>query len=1324
MSLTRAAAPVDGVEFFESRIRPVLAQDCYECHRTGGKQKGGLALDHRAALRAGGDSGPVVVPGDPEASLLLQAIRHDRDDLAMPKAGAKLDPAVIADFATWIRLGAPDPREEPPSAGQLAADTEWPAVRRRRMSWWSFQPVVKPDLADFPAAFGSAHPVDRLLAPRQSAAGLVPAPRATPEVLLRRLSFALRGLPPAPDEVAAFAADAGPGAYAARVDAFLASPRFGERWARHWMDWVRYADSHGSEGDAPIPNAWRYRDYLIRALNADVPYDQLVREHLAGDLLARPRLNPGLGLNESKLGVAQLRMVLHGFAPTDALEELVRFTDDQINVVSKAFLGLTVSCARCHDHKFDPVSQRDFTAWYGIFSSTAPAMLAVDAPDPAEPARRAELSRIKRELRSALAAAWAEDAAGLAGILREPPPDLRPALAAAKDPGSFLHALVQPPAAVTAWRGRHAAVADQRAARPGRRWDLTRAEDLGQWLRDGPGALAPARPGDFAVAASGDRVVSGIYPAGLYSHLLSTKDRAVVLSPKVRLEGRHDLWLRLMGEGGAFARFVVQNYPREGVIYPVTKIVGAQRQWARHALEYWDGDRIHVELSTAADQPVLADVNAARSWFGISEVVIAPVGTPAPLDGWEFAAPILAALGAVEAPDHAALADAIAVAARAAVRAWADDAADDGQAGLLDQLLRAGLLRNRPAVLPAAQPILHAYRTVEEALRVPTRAPGVLETGAVDQPLFARGNHKQPGEIVPRHFLEAWSAAPYDASHSGRLALAEDIVRPENPLAARVIVNRVWHHLFGRGLVATPDNFGRLGQAPSHPELLDYLASWFVENRWSIKALVRLIVTSEAWQRASEPPAGAREKDPDNLLLARGNVRRLEAEAVRDALLDVSGELRADEMNGPPVTGRAPRRSVYLRVKRNDLDPFLAAFDAPVPSGTVGRRDVTNVPAQSLTLLNDPFVRDLAGRWAARVEAAHAEPGPRIDAMYRGALARPPTEVERRNALGFVERAKEEQAAAVRERAEAAAAVERVSARLAELESAATARVRAGRAAAGPAPALPVPLAAWDFRSGPEDSRGTLHGRLLGEARIDGGALLLDGKTAHVATVPLERELRARTLAAWVRLARLDQKGGGVMTVQTLDGAVFDAIVFAEREPRRWLAGSNNGVRSRSFGGLAEEGAAEAFVHLALTYAEDGTITAYRNGQPYGSAYQAGPLVTFPAGQAQVLFGNRHGSPGGNRLLAGQIRGARLYDRALTPEEVAALAAAEPRAVTAAELVAVLTPDEAESRTRWQAELAVGRARREALERRAGLATPWAELAHALFNVKEFIFIR
>ena len=380
----RAAEPAD-IEFFEAKIRPVLVEHCYACHNSAKTAKGGLALDDRASTLKGGSEGVIAVAGKPEKSRLIAVLKHELDGKAMPKNGPKLDKAVIADFEKWVRLGMPDPRDKPPTAEELTKATSWETTLEVRKKWWSFQPIRNPVPPD---SKWSDHPVDRFVGSKLTEHKLEPGASADETTLIRRLYFTLIGLPPTPAEMEKWTLRLKTaGGYIELVERLLGSPHFGEHWARHWMDWTRYADSHGSEGDPDIAGAWHYRDYLIRALNADVPYDQLVREHVAGDLLKAPRIDKRLELNESAIGPAHWRMVFHGFAPTDALEEKVRFIDDQINTFSKAFLGLTVSCARCHDHKFDAISHKDYYALFGVLASNRPGRAAVRSrgtgPDPA-----------------------------------------------------------------------------------------------------------------------------------------------------------------------------------------------------------------------------------------------------------------------------------------------------------------------------------------------------------------------------------------------------------------------------------------------------------------------------------------------------------------------------------------------------------------------------------------------------------------------------------------------------------------------------------------------------------------------------------------------------------------------------------------------------------------------------------------------------------------------------------------------------------------------------------------------------------------------------
>lgn len=377
-------------------------------------------MDFRDGPLKGGDSGPALIPGNATKSLLIQSIRHEASDSKMPKDRPQLPDAVIADFVTWVNQGAVDPRDQRPtaSASTPTDNVGWAATLKARKDWWSFQPVQKPAVPKVRNDVWSEHPVDRFLLAKMEERGLRPSPAASRKSLLRRVTFALTGLPPTVDEIEDFRRDASPDAYEKRVDRLLDSPRFGERWARYWMDLVRYCESHGSQGDPELPMAWRYRDYLIRAFNGDVPYDQFVREHIAGDLLPSPRLNHAEGLNESMLGPAHLRMVEFGYVPVDALDDQVKVVDNQIDVFSKAFLGLTVSCARCHDHKFDPISQKDFYALYGIFASSRPGQVVVDDPTLLR-TNRSELAELKTEIRKSLCDAWSAAAAGLGTELIE-----------------------------------------------------------------------------------------------------------------------------------------------------------------------------------------------------------------------------------------------------------------------------------------------------------------------------------------------------------------------------------------------------------------------------------------------------------------------------------------------------------------------------------------------------------------------------------------------------------------------------------------------------------------------------------------------------------------------------------------------------------------------------------------------------------------------------------------------------------------------------------------------------------------------------------------
>lgn len=1326
-------------EFFESRIRPVLVAQCYECHNSE-TAEGGLAVDHRQALLAGGENGAVIVPGNPQESRLLAILRHEIEGLEMPQGAPKLDDRTVADFERWIANGAADPRDAPPSSDELATATSWDAILEKRKSWWSFQPIGNPPIPAVDAGAWSNHPIDRFVLARLSSSGLQPGSRAEPHALVRRLFFVLIGLPPTPNEAEQWSAIVtGHDGYEQLVDHMLDRPEFGERWARHWMDWIRYAESHGSEGDPEIDNAWHYRDYLIRALNDDVPYDQLVREHIAGDLLERPRIDGPSGINESLIGPAHWRMVFHGFAPTDALDEKVRFIDDQINTFSKAFLGLTISCARCHDHKFDAISQRDYYALFGILGSCRPGRVAIET-DEVLHQNRDRLAELKPRIREALADDWLQPAGTLHTRLlngsgtpsdgADPHDVLHPWFQVQRDVEGGMEFRAAWQRRVDAWKA--AAARRVEASQDGavRVWNLGEAADNGRWFSTGTGlSNTPNAAGEFAVAVEGDEAVTGIYPSGVYSHALSTKHAARLESEDVELDGAYQLWLQVIGDGGAMARYVVQDYPRSGTVYPVTGLAPTW-SWQTYDLTYWDGDTIHIELSTAMDAPLLVQ-NRPRSWFGIRQAMLVPHGQAGPpADTQEHLDPIFQAAAQSPPDSFDELAACWSEAMVQALDAWKAGTIDDAQASFLGQSLRQGLLPNRLHELRQARPLVEEYRLLEAEIAVPTRVPGLAETVAQDHPLYHRGDHRQPTEVVPRRFLEAVDATPYDTPLSGRLQLADDLLRDDNPLTRRVIVNRLWHHLFGQGIVRTPDNFGSLGQLPTHPDLLDWLATRFVEDDWSLKRMIRFIVTSKTWQLDSRASTTARQVDPENRLLSHAPVRRLEAEAIRDTLLQVCGDLQRD-LFGKSVPHSSNRRSVYVEVKRNALTPFLRVFDFPEPFTATGRRDATNVPAQALAMLNDEFVAARAAAWTKRLlrDSELGTDEQRLQQMFLAAFGRPAEATELDRLASYLNATRQRYRRLAGELADLRQQIERrrdaiqgamapIRERL--LNADAVARAQAQEDA-------PAPIARWEFDRDFDDVVGGLPGTARDGAHLENGALVLDGRHGHVVTEPLKRALREKTLEAWVQLGTLDQRGGGVMTVQSRDGAIFDAIVFAEQSPRQWLAGSDHFRRTRPFDGIEESEAADRPVHVAVVYHADGRIVGYRDGRPYGAAFSSEGPVEFKPQEAIVSFGVRHLPPTGNRLLNGRIFQAHLYDRALTDVEIAATSRLAGNFVTEEQVKAALPAEQRAEVERYEHEIAHLEAQIDALEPLPASLDEqavWTDLAQALFGFKEFIYIK
>lgn len=1307
------------LEFFEHRIRPILIESCYSCHSTHGKQKGGVALDDRSGIRSESSEGIIVVPGKPAQSILLKVLRHELEGLEMPKDDARATDAVIADFKKWIEDGAIDPRDKPPSQDDLEVATGWSAKLAKRRQWWSLKPIT--NTAPPPDEGWSPHAVDRFIADAQRQRGLQRADPAGKRSILRRLSYALTGLPPSTDELQRFAQDSRTNAHERAVDRLLASPRFGEHWARHWMDVVRYADSHGSEGDPAIPYAHQYRDYLIRAFNQDVPYDQLVREHIAGDLLKDPRINEELGINESTLGTAHWRFVFHGYLPTEPLEEKVRFIDDQINVLGKAFLGQTISCARCHDHKFDAISQADYYALYGVFASCRPGIH--DANTKAVQAKNAaSLLDLKESLRERVGSAWQRYAA------TELPRQL--AIRRQEDaadpvddhPAKWLHTIDQRVAAGAAFDDAVRDVLQANETQPA--LPSTHMESLGPtvqspWFAHGFGLQAGQSPaGSFVVDLSGDEVVRKIYPSGAYTHLTSTRHRGILQSRRFQIREDQTAWALVTGQQ-AQLRCVIQDYPRSGLTYSRNNLNHDQWKWQRIDLSYWRGDAAHVELTTSKDAPIEVG-NDDRSFFGIREVRLQPKSWPAPKTSADPFR-ILSAIRAAPSVDRSKIIELLTQRITSAIQHWISNSCSDADALLLTACLQHNLLPNKPAQIKGTTQLLTTYRELEAEIPIPTRIPGLLEAHATDHPLFERGDPKQPGKIVPRGFLEVLSGTRYAGQQSGRRLLAEDLTRPDNPLTARVMVNRIWHHLFGLGLVATPDNFGKLGAEPSHPELLDHLAARFMANGWSIKDTIRYLVTSKTWCLSSRAPPTSATDDPESKWLTHARVRRLTAEALRDSLFASAGTLQS-KMFGNTFRANAmtPRRSVYIRSRRNDMDTFLAAFDAPTPFAPVGARLVTNVPAQSLAMLNSPLVWNLAENWA-RQTAEIRDDTLRIRQMFETATARPPTDQESTAILTYIKATTKLQSTqqASHQAAAAALADARASrdAILQPLRQSLTDRQKAKGDTNGPSP-----IAAWDFQQSIKDQIGDLHGKLHGSARLDQDGLMLDGD-GWFSTDAINSKLTAKTLEAWVQLDTQQQRGGGVVTLQDLSGTVFDSIVYGERQPGRWISGSDNFQRTQDVGGKAQtDRILDVPVHIAITYAADGTISIYCDGRAYGSLYRS-QLTHYHAGDAQVLVGLRHGKSAGGRTLQGHVVTARLYDRALTPAEVRASSTGTVF-VSDRDVIAELSDDQRDQLTALDNAVAIAQRQLDQQDQATIDKSPWVLTAHAIFNLKEFQYLR
>lgn len=1042
------------IEFFEKEVRPLLVTHCYQCHSADKKQKGGLLLDSREGLLTGGDNGPALVPGKPDDSRLVDAIRYNNADLRMPPKG-KLKDEEITVLTKWVGSGATWPASQKPAT---SAGSKSEFNLKERAKYWSFQPLgnVKPPAVkrtDWPTTDS-----DRFILAALEAKGLNPAPPTDKRTWLRRVSFDLVGLPPTAAEIDAFLADETPQAYEKVVDRLLDSSHYGERWGRHWLDLVRFAETQGHEFDFEIPNAWRYRDYVIRALNADLPYNQFVIEHIAGDLLAEPRRHPTDKFNESIIGTGFFWLGEGKHSPVDVRAEEATRADNQIDVLCKTFLGMTVSCARCHDHKFDPIPTKDYYALFGFLRSSRMQQAFIDDPEPwrqrltllashADSVSQVIRKAVHDTRRAQLESVWpklvaaqdvnAADVAVLKSNAEQLGVDsdaltryLADRKSATSDASHPLHALavlgslpaekfVETKAELAKRLTEQAARSKQSQADAYDVADFNRL-DYGDWFVTGHafGDHPLGTQDVLRLQTIRRNDTAGLQPGIAHSGIGSPRLRGVLRSPAFNLD-RDRLWIRVAGKDARIRLVMDEFHLIQNPIYGGLAISPAHADkfaWMEMNINMWPGHRAYLEFIDDGD-----------GFVAIDRIVMTNGGPPP--DAPSPTALKLAQDETIKSPDEL----------KTRLQQLLQEALTEGNrnqefSNAPTAELATWLYRDQPLGTvqeclqkqPATAQGEYAQRLktladFEAAIPVPARAVAMTDGTPDNEHVFIRGNHKTLGEEVPRRLLEVLDAnQPPITQGSGRLELAQRIVDPANPLTARVIVNRIWLHHFGEGIVRSSDDFGHMGQLPSHPELLDFLAREFIRDGWSFKRMHRRLLLSSTYRMSSQGDPAADAADPQNRLWHKMPIMRLEAEIIRDAILAVSGRLSKNQfgpgvlpyltayMNGRGRPSSGPldgdgRRSIYINVRRNFLTPMLQAFDYPIPFTTIGRRTVSNVPAQALCLMNNQFVVQQAEHWSKRMtQQAQQDPASEIKNMYIAAFARLPTEQELQGDLEFI----------------------------------------------------------------------------------------------------------------------------------------------------------------------------------------------------------------------------------------------------------------------------------------------------------------------------------
>ena len=1068
--------PAD-LEFFEKEIRPLLSEKCYSCHGVE-KHKAGLRMNSRTSILKGGETGPAAIPGKAAESLMIKAIGYTTDTQMPPKA--KLKDAEIASLTKWVNLGMPWPVEKNDVA--VEAKKEFHLTDEQR-AFWSFQPVkavTPPAVKD--AAWAKSE-IDRFILAQLEANNLKPAPAADKRALIRRASFDLTGLPPAPDDVQAFVDDKSPDAFAKVVEKLLASPAYGERWGRHWLDVVRYADSRDSRGqgsDGDITDAWRYRDWVVNAFNSDMPYDQFVINQVAGDLI--PAKEPGRINVDGLVATGFLSIGEWGNGDADKEKMMTDIVDDQIDVVCRGIMGLTMACARCHDHKFDPLATADYYALAGIFFSThiipvpgkktdGSAMLRTPLVPPEEVARinsyKTHVADLEKQIGKNTDAAYVEFMKSLL------PQTGKYVLAAREFQLAEKSGKKEALGAFATSHGLHEFA-------------------LAQWLKllGSEGPLPPlyplmtknardvaGNPGVYSwrgnpdcpnmVINTNDNVISittlKLPPKSVSIHPGPNNGVAVgwksPISGTVRISGKVVDADNVCGDGIAWA---LDHRTAAGSVEMVSGEIpngGAQNfDQAKDAAKLSSvsvqaGDMLYLIVlpkgeytcdSTTVDF-VIAKDDGSATWNLTADLVAEPLqGNPhadhfGNADVWHFAdmaeikrtrspaALMAGALSALRAASDMTAAQTAAL----EVQKRVDTASADQKDPLYVELTGprspyvVSARDDAKYLKPETVAEIAKQRAELETLKknppppVPTAlaaqeggVPTSAHEGIKDSHIHIRGLYTKLGDVVPRRFplvLAGDKQTPLGeiTKTSGRLELAKWLARPEHPLTGRVMVNRIWQYHFGEGIVRSASNFGKLGERPSHPELLDYLAKKFIDGGWSVKAMHRAIMLSSAYQQSSEADPATQKADPDNKFFGRMNRRRLEAEALRDSLLSAAGTLDKTMGGMADKNPLTARRMLYLMTTRSDRSSFGPLFDAADAAAQIPKRTISTVAPQALFMLNHNFVLDQTAALVKRLQAAKDDES-RVAQAYALLYARPPEPAEKTIALEFLKRLRTE----------------------------------------------------------------------------------------------------------------------------------------------------------------------------------------------------------------------------------------------------------------------------------------------------------------------------